>query len=161
MDIPTLERLAQLIAGHRIGALGTLRDGAPFVSMIAYATARDFSRFYIHASRLAYHTQDFLKDSRVSFLITETDRSGVDPQTLARLTIRGRVEAIPENDPESASAREAYLKRFPESALTFGLGDFALYSIRPESGRFVAGFGQTFICTAEDLRRASVHTLPE
>lgn len=161
MDITILEKLAHLIAGHRIGALGTLRDGAPFVSMIAFAPSRDLSRFYIHASRLAYHTQDFLKDPRVSLLITESDRSAVDPQTLARLTVRGSIATVSEGDAEYATARELYLKRFPDSAMTFGLGDFALYSIRPESGRFVAGFGKTFTCTVEDFKRASVHTLPD
>ena len=161
MDTPTLEKLAHLIAGQRIGALGTLREGAPFVSMIPFVPSRDFSRFFIHASRLAYHTQDFLNDPRVSLLITETDRSAVGPQTLARLTVRGSITAVNEGDAEYETARELYLKRFPDSAMTFGLGDFALYGIRPETARFVAGFGRTFTCSVEDLKRASVHTLPE
>jgi hypothetical protein len=35
--------LAGLLRGQRIGALGTLREGAPLVSMVLYLPARDFS----------------------------------------------------------------------------------------------------------------------
>ena len=157
VDIASQEKLARLIGEQRIGGLGTLREGAPFVSMIAFAPAGDFSVFYILASRLAYHTQDFLKDPRCSLLIMETDSGTDDPQMLGRLTIRGKVEPLGESDSDYENARELYLERFPNAAMNFQLGDFALYRIRPEGGRFVAGFGQTFNCTVEDFKRASVH----
>jgi heme iron utilization protein len=157
MDTASQEKLARLLFDQRIGALGTLRDGAPFVSMIAYAPSDDLSAFYILASRLAYHTQDFLADSRVSLLVTETDTGTHDPQTLSRLTIRGNVESIAETARDYATARGLYLKRFPDAARNFTLGGFELYRIRPDGGRFVAGFGQTFNCTVEDFKRASPH----
>ena len=157
MDTASQEKLGRLMFGQRVGALGTLRDGAPFVSMIAFAPAGDLSAFYILASRLAYHTQDFLRDPNVSLLIAETDTGTSDPQMLARLTIRGKVERIDESHPEHDTAHGLYLKRFPDAALNFQLGDFALYRIRPDGGRFVAGFGQTFNCTVEDFKRASQH----
>jgi putative heme iron utilization protein len=157
VDIVSQEKLARLIGERRIGALGTLRDGAPFVSMIAFAPAVDFSVFYILASQMAYHTQDFLKDPRCSLLITETDSGTADPQMLGRLTVRGKVESIGETEAEYENARELYVERFPNAARTLQLGDFALYRIRPDGGRFVAGFGQTFNCTIEDFKRASVH----
>jgi heme iron utilization protein len=155
MDAAAEEKLARLIAGQRVGALGTLRDASPFVSMIAFAPAPDFSTFYILASRLAYHTQDFLQDARVSLLITETDAGSGDPQTLARLTVVGDVEVVPDTHLEYDEARSLYLKRFPAAAFNFELGDFELYRIRPRGGRFVAGFGQTYNCTVEDFKRAS------
>jgi putative heme iron utilization protein len=155
VDTAAQEKLARIFSRQRIGALGTLRDGAPFVSMIAFVPSGDFGMVYLLASRLAYHTQDFLKDSRVSFLITETDTGTGDPQTLARLTIRGNVMQIGESQPEYASVRKAYLDRFPDAARNFQLGDFELYAIKPDAGRFVAGFGQTFNCTVEDFKRAS------
>jgi putative heme iron utilization protein len=157
MDSGAQQKLARLIDGQRIGALGTLRDGAPFVSMITYAPTGDFNAFYILASRLAYHTQDFLRDPRISLLITETDTGRGDPQMLARLTVGGSVASIGSTQPEYNTAREVYLKRFPDAARNFELGDFALYAIRPDGGRFVAGFGQTFRITLQDLTAASQH----
>jgi heme iron utilization protein len=157
MDAAAQEKLARLIAWTRIGGLGTLRDGMPFVSMIAFAPSADFSAFFILASRLAYHTQDFLRDPRVSLLIAETDSGSGDPQTLARLTLRGDVEAVGEASDEYNEARTTYLKRFPDAAFNFELGDFELYKIHPQGGRFVAGFGQTYNCTVEDFKRASLH----
>jgi hypothetical protein len=77
MDDETLQLLAALIRGRRIAALGTLRQGAPFVSMVPYAPAADFSAFYLHMSRLAYHTQDILKDAQVSRRRWPGCRSGV------------------------------------------------------------------------------------
>jgi heme iron utilization protein len=156
MDAAAQEKLARLIAGQRVAALGTLRDASPFVSMIAFAPAPEFDGYFLLASRLAYHTQDFLRDPRVSLLIAETDHGTGDPQTLARLTIRGEVEVVPETHKDYDSIRALYLKRFPDAAFNFELGDFALYRIQPNGGRFVAGFGQTYNCTVEDFRRASL-----
>ena len=95
MDLESQISLARLIRGQRIASLGTLRQGAPFVSMVLYAVSPDFSEFYIHVSRLAHHTQDLLQDARVSLMITETDREDVDPQVLARVSLLGTVELIP------------------------------------------------------------------
>jgi hypothetical protein len=43
-----LHLLARLIRSHRIAALGTLRDGAPFVSMVAYGVGADLGAFWLH-----------------------------------------------------------------------------------------------------------------
>ncbi len=92
MDAVARETLARLLNRCRIGALGTMRDGGPFVSMTPVALAEDSSVFVVNVSRLAHHTQDMLKDARVSLMLMEGDSGEGDPQTLARLTICG--EAI-------------------------------------------------------------------
>ena len=53
-------KLAKMIRSSRVAGLGTLREGSPLVSMIAYLPEDDFSAFYIHLSQLAQHTQDLL-----------------------------------------------------------------------------------------------------
>ena len=50
MDVQSEKVLAQVIRGTRIAALGTLRNEAPQVSMVAYIFAKDFSAFYIFVS---------------------------------------------------------------------------------------------------------------
>jgi putative heme iron utilization protein len=155
MDSDSQLKLRQIIRLQRVAALGTLRDGAPLVSMILYAPAEDFASFYIHISRLAQHTQDILKDPRISLMIVETDGGHQDPQTLARLSIRGEATAVPADTAEYDNVRTVYLKKFPDSAFNFELGDFSLYAIHPKSCRYVAGFAKTFNLTVEDLKRTA------
>ena len=84
-----MDSLRSLISKERIAHLGTLRDGAPMVSMTLYLPELDFSAFYVHVSRLAWHTQDMTHEARVALSIAETDDRRADPFTLRRVTIRG------------------------------------------------------------------------
>jgi putative heme iron utilization protein len=155
MDQQSELMLAYIIRGTRVAALGTLHDGEPNLAMVAYVCAEDFSAFYIHVSKLGKHTVDMENDPRVSLLITETDDRRPDPQTLARVSIRGLAEILPRTDPGYAEVRPAYLERFPEAEQLFSLGDFNLWKIIPKGGRFVAGFGRAFNLAQEALRKVS------
>lgn len=155
MDRQSEETLADLIRGTRIAALGTLHDGEPNLAMVAYAFADDFSAFYIHVSKLGKHTGDMENDPRLSLLITEADDRRPDPQTLARLSLRGMAVILPRTDAGYAQVRSIYLQRFPEAEQLFSLGDFNLWKIIPTSGRFVAGFGRAFNLVPEALRKVS------
>jgi len=155
MDADALKTLSRLITTERVSSLGTVHEGAPFVSMALYVASNDFNSFFLHLSRLAVHTKDILADPRISLMIAEADRGESDPQTLGRLTLLGEAREIDKSTTEYSNARALYLQRFPDSAMTFGLGDFALFAVRPRSGRLVAGFARTFNITGEDLRRAS------
>ena len=155
MDAQSEKVLAQLIRGTRIATLSTLRDEAPQVSMVAYLVTDDFSAFYIHVSRLAQHTVDMQKDKRVSLLICETDDGRPDPQTLARVSIRGVTESIQNGEPGYVRLKEAYLARFPEAEKLFSLADFNFWRITPKGGRYVAGFAKAYNITAETLVKVS------
>jgi hypothetical protein len=48
-----------------------------------------------------------------------------------------------------------YLARFPQAGISFGLGDFSIFSLQPQSGRFVAGFGRIFNLGPETLQQAA------
>lgn len=155
MDNESEEALARLIYESRLAALGTLHDGEPNLAMVAYAFAEDFSAFYIHVSRLGRHTQDMETDPHVSLLITEPDDQRSDPQTLARLSLRGTAVILPRTEAGYAQVRSIYLQRFPEAGQFFGLGDFNLWRILPTGGRFVAGFGRAFNIVPAALRKLS------
>lgn len=122
--------------------------------MILYAVSSDFAQFYIHTSRLALHTQDILKDLRVSLMIAETDTGDKDPQTLVRVSIRGEAVAVPATAADYEEAKTVYLEKFPEATFNFTLGDFSIYRIVPRTARYVTGFGQIFNLTAEDFKQA-------
>ena len=149
------KKLAALIRSTRVAGLGTLREGAPLVSMVAYLPATDFSAFYVHVSRLAQHTQDMSADARVGLMISESDDGRDDPQTLARLSILGVAGQFDKEHEEYATIQSDYLERYPQSAPLFGFGDFGLWQIIPKSARFVAGFAQTYNLTPNALKRIS------
>ncbi len=139
----------------RTAALGTIRNGAPMVSMVPFAIANDFSAFYLHVSQLAQHTQDMEKDKHVSLMISEPDDDREDPQTLARVSIRGNAEVIPLGVPGYMPAKTLYLARFPKAESMFEFGDFELWRIIPKGGRYVAGFAKAFNLTADALKDAA------
>ena len=151
MNADARRSLARLVRAARVASLGTLRWGAPNVSMVAYMPAHDFATFWLRLSRLAWHTHDLAADARVSLAICETDDGREDPQTLARVTLRGEAEQIPGDD----RLKQAWLERFPASAVTFELADFAFWRIVPRDARFVAGLGRTYNLSAAELSRAA------
>jgi putative heme iron utilization protein len=153
MDTDARRSLGRLIRGARIAALGTLRRGAPNVSMVAYLPAPGFAAFWLRLSRLAWHTQDLALDTRVSLSICEADDGRENPQTLARVTLRGEAGQIPTDDAESL--KRAWLERFPASRVTFELADFSFWQIVARDARFVAGLGRTYNLSATDLARAA------
>jgi putative heme iron utilization protein len=144
-------QLAGLVSRRTAGALGTLHDGAPFVSMVPYAVLPDGGAFVIHVSRLAAHTKDMLADPRVSLLVMQPEGGGVAAQALPRVSIQGEAREAAKGSEEERDCRGAYLARFPEAAPLTEFGDFSFFAIRPAQARFVAGFAQAMSLTAETL----------
>jgi hypothetical protein len=151
MDDESRRLLGSLIRRERIAHLATLRAGAPMVSMTLYMAEPDFSAFYVHVSRLAWHTQDMQQDARVALSIAERDDGRADPFTLMRVTLRGEAAQI------AGGPKDAWLARFPEQAINFQLADFSFWKIAPRDARFVAGFGRIHNLSAADLAAASAH----
>jgi putative heme iron utilization protein len=151
MDAETAALLKNLVQGERIAHLATLRGGAPMVSMTLFMQEKDFSAFYVHVSRLAWHTQDMQEDPRVALSIAQTDDRRPDPFTLMRVTIRG--EAVRLQGDEALKAR--WLARFPAQAVNFTLADFSFWKIVPRDARFVAGFGRIHNLSAAELWKAA------
>jgi hypothetical protein len=154
MDAESRDMLVKLVRDQRIAALGTLREGFPEVSMVPVVPEPDGSAFYFHASALAHHTQNIQREPRISLMLSEPDDWGRDPQTLARIGIRGEARALPGEGAAFERVKAMYLERFPESAAHFALDDFALYRVEPVAARFVAGFGRIFNLAAADIMAA-------
>lgn len=155
MDVQSEKLLAHIIRDTRIASLGTLRDETSHISMVAFVTLDDFSEFYIYVNRLAQHTMDMQKDKRISLLIVETDDGRIDPQTLARVSIRGAAVFMQNGEPGYTLVKNLYIERFPESVPFFKLADFGLWRIKPKGGRFVAGLAKAYNITPEALQKAS------
>ena len=151
MDPHAASALRTLLAGP-VAALGTLREGAPFVSMVPVAPAAGGSGLLIHVSGLAQHTRDMQADPRISLLFMAPLDEGQDPLALPRVTLQGRAEEIPRETPRHDEAAEAYLARFPQAEQTLGLGDFSFFLLRPASGRLVLGFGRALGLEAGEIQ---------
>ena len=149
MDAETALLLRNLVAKERVAHLATLRNAAPMASMTLYLPERDFSAFYVHVSRLAWHTQDMTQDARVALSIAETDDRRADPFTLMRVTVRGDALQVQDKNNE---LKDRWLERFPEQAINFELADFSFWKITPRDARFVAGFGRIHNLSAADLK---------
>jgi putative heme iron utilization protein len=143
--------LARLLRGVRIAHLGTLRQGAPLVSMTLYLAAPGFDAFHVHVSRLAWHTQDMLQDARVALSVVETDDAREDPFTLTRVTIRAEAAQVAAD----AALKRAWLARFPAQGVNFELADFSFWRLAPRDARFVAGYGRIHNLSAAELAAAS------
>ena len=154
MDRETSARLSELIHQERVAHLGTLRGGAPMAGMTLFIPMSDFSTFYVHVSRLAWHTQDMEQDPRVALSIAETDDGRPDPFTLMRVTIRGEAARIPNEDALVPDLKVAWLSRFPEQAINFTLADFSFWKIVPRDARFIAGYGKIHNLSANELGAA-------
>jgi heme iron utilization protein len=154
MKADELPIIAALLRAERQAALATLADGAPFVSMAAFAAEPDFGGFLLHLSRLSPHTRHLLADPRASLLISERDDGRDDVQTLARITLTGAVAVVPKGSAAYEAGRERYLARLPAAALLFEFPDFELFRFAPDGARYVGGFARAYSLTPEQLREA-------
>jgi putative heme iron utilization protein len=145
--------LRELVRGRNIAALGTLHQGAPFVSMVPFALAKDGS-LIIHVSRLASHTQDMLDHPDVSLLIAESETSQKMAQELARVTVQGQAQKLDRDSQKHNEARDVYLARFPDAASLFEFSDFNIFIVKPISVRLIAGFGRAVTITGDDFATA-------
>lgn len=146
MELAHAQALRELLHQQEVAALGTLRNGEPFVSMVPYALLPDGS-LVVHVSRLATHTRDMEDHPGVSLLVMAQRTAGVPAQALARATLQGQAQHCPPESDGHGEARQAYLERFPDSEPMFGFADFLLFRIVPRAVRFVGGFAQAWSVT--------------
>jgi heme iron utilization protein len=139
---------AKLTEEIRTGVLLTLRNGRPFGSHVPYVFGTDWTRAYIHLSRLALHTEHLLRDPRVGLFVSEPDRPGKNPLALRRMNLQGEASLLDVGAPGYLEVKERYLARFPQSAMMFGFADFALWELRLQDAHLVLGFGQAYLSHA-------------
>jgi putative heme iron utilization protein len=144
MDQSDRQTLISLVRERSLAALGTIVEGGPLVSMALYASEPNLSYLYLHVSRIAQHTRGLLSQPRVGLLISQPDRASRNPLTLARVSLQGLAGPLREGSPEFENARALYLAAHPTAAINFQLPDFLLLGVRPESARFIAGFGKIY-----------------
>jgi putative heme iron utilization protein len=154
MNPTQAQALRAILESQSNGALGTLHDGEPFVSMVPFAIMPDGKGFVSHVSGLAAHTKDMLQHSTASLLVMAPQSPDVPPQALPRVTIQCVARKLVDEDPAYPAARTSYLGRFPEAEMTMALGDSSLFLLTPIALRLVGGFAQAASLTPLNLAEA-------
>ena len=146
----------RMLQGNRWAALATLGEDGPTASMVAYAAESDLTSLLLFLSGLSEHTRNLLAEPRVSLVVSEPDSGSGDPQTLARLTVKGTAEQLERTDPNFETAWRTYLDRLPDAAPRIMLADFSLVRITLTTVRFVGGFAQAGTIPVDRLTAAAV-----
>lgn len=155
MDDSVRKKLLDLLAARRLLSLAVQVDDEPFAGALPFAARPDHSAFLVHASQLARHTRGLGEGAPFAFVIHDLDTPDADALQLPRLMLQGRVRMLPRDSEAYVSGRDLYVERFPESAPIFGLGDFDLYELVPDRGRFVTGFAGIHNLDPDTLRELS------
>lgn len=147
--------MAALIRNRCWAALATQGSDGPEASWVAYAPEPDFSGFLFHLSTLASHTRNLLAHPHAGMAISELERDGEDPQTLARVMIQGEIAVITRDSAAYLEAARCYQERLPSSTPRFAFSDFLLFRLKPAAARFIGGFARAYSLDAIALQVAA------
>ncbi len=125
-------------------------DGIPNATYAPFAF--DSKAYYILVSDLAAHGQNLKKNRNVSILMIEDESECKNIYARKRLTFDTRAELVEKQTEGWTQGVKALKARFGEIIDNLSqLGDFNLYRLVPESGRYVKGFGQAFVISGTDM----------
>jgi|CXWL01.1.fsa_nt_gi putative heme iron utilization protein len=150
----------ELVGSVRVGNLLTLQDGRPFGSHVPFLPGYDWTSIYLHLSGLAHHTQNLRANPLVSVFVSEPDRPERNPLALKRLNLLGTGAPLAESAVDYARVKDAYIRKFPQSAMLFDFADFQLWELRMEQAHFVLGFGHAFGAQASNPQHW-IHQRPD
>jgi len=154
MDADARASLRRLLDRQTVAALATLHGDEPAASMAPFALftgADGLPYLVVHVSALATHTRDMQRHARVGVLVVDEADPAVTPLARPRVALQADAAELPRLAKDYIAAKKAYVTRFPDARPLFDLGDFALFTLRPQSARLVAGFGQAYGLVGEPL----------
>jgi putative heme iron utilization protein len=101
--------------------------------------------FYIFVSDLAAHTANLLTNPQASVMFIRPEAESRNLFARERAVFSCQVKEIGRNEPLFDAQLKALQDKFGEVInLLRSISDFHLLALCPESGRYVAGFGQAF-----------------
>jgi hypothetical protein len=142
--------LRALVEDSKLLALAVVVDGDPVTGLLPYAPEGPM-RLLIHASGLARHSKGLVDGGRFAALIHREPGSSDDPLQVERVSLVGTVRELRRGSEAWEAGKRRYLERFPHAERTFGLGDFTLWALEPEGGRWVSGFASAVNLTERNL----------
>lgn len=153
MNQSPASQLLQLLTTQQTLQLATLdTNGNPAISYAPFIRGES-GNFYIFISGLASHTQDLLRHPNVAVMLIADEQNTRQIFARTRATYQCSAEVVARETPEATLLLDAMQARLGEVVgVLRGLGDFVLFRLKPQSGRFVMGFGQAFTLTGDGLQ---------
>lgn len=152
---PKLEDLTrsylELIASQQTLLLSTA--SAKAVPDLSYAPfVRDLAGlFYIYVSDMACHTGNLLINPQASIMFIRPESQSGNLFARERAIFSCSVKEISRDSEIYMEQMQAMQDKFGKVInLLSSLSDFHLFVLRPESGRYIAGFGQAFSINVND-----------
>lgn len=135
-----LRRARELLEARRVGVLGTRFEGAPHLSLVAFAASDDL-REVVFASPAATRKVAAIRgDPCVSLLVDDRKNLGSDFSAVVALTLTGIAEPL--SAPETSAVVPRYLGRHPDLAGFVGSPTCRFFRIRVQRCSLVSGFQQ-------------------
>lgn len=125
-------------------------EGVPNATYAPFAF--DSQAYYILVSDIASHGRNLKTNRNVSIMMVQDESEAKQMYARKRLTFDTKAELVEKQSTDWHSGIAALKARFGEIIDNLSqLGDFNLYRLTPESGRYVKGFGQAFEISGNDL----------
>lgn len=143
--------LRALLASQQTLLLSTASiTGVPDLGYAPYV--RDESGcFYVFISELAAHTENLLNNPRASVMFVRPESEANNLFARERAIFDCLVKEIDLSDDCYSTQLTALQNKFGEIVgVLRSLSDFHLFALAPESGRYVAGFGQAYTINVRD-----------
>jgi len=109
-----LRRARELLDAQRFGVLGTLFEGAPHLSLVAFAASDDLREITFASPAGTRKVAAIRGDPRVSLLVDDRKNLGSDLDAGVALTVTGVAEPL--SAPGSSAVVSRYLGRHPDLA---------------------------------------------
>jgi heme iron utilization protein len=143
--------LQELLASQQTLLLST--SSTTSVPDLSYAPfVRDQAGcFYIFVSELAAHTTNLLNNPQASVMFIRPESETRNLFARERAVFNCKVREIGRNEQIYTAQLKALQDKFGEVvSLLRSLSDFHLFALCPESGRYIAGFGQAYTINIKD-----------
>ena len=144
-------RYHELIASQQTLLLSTASaNGVPDISYAPFV--RDHAGlFYIYVSEMACHTANLLNNPQASILFIRPESESRNLFARERAVLSCSVKEIIRDTEIYIHQIQALQDKFGEVVSVLrSLSDFHLFALRPESGRYVIGFGRAFTINVND-----------
>lgn len=146
-----LPEIAEFRASQQTLQLATLTaQGQPSVSYSPFIYQPD--GYYILISDLAQHGENLKHNKQVCAMLIQDESEAKSPYARKRLSFDSEAVLVDRESEKYQLVIQALYDRFGDIIHNLSsLGDFHLYQLVPNQGRYVKGFGQAFDLSGHEM----------
>lgn len=141
----------EFIAGFKTVLMATTNTmNQPEASYAPYLELN--GNYFIFISELALHTKNLLQTKQCSLLFIEDENKTKNLFARQRVSLQCHAEIIQKDSAHYQATLTLFQERFGKFIqLLQTLPDFHLFCLKPQSGNYIAGFGQTYTLSGSEL----------